>query len=84
MYDQMGLFGQFFEDKEERNFIQVKIRTIEAAQLFKEALAKLCKGVATQKISPTVVNPLLLREDRVVSYLNKLAADKGFHGIKIS
>ena len=84
LYDRMGLFGQLFEDKEERNFIQVKIRTIEAAQLFKEALGKVCEDTAACRILPTVVHPLLLKEERVTTYLVKLAKDNGFPGVKIS
>ena len=42
LYDRMGLFGQLFEDKEERSFIKINIRTIEAAQVFKRALWKIC------------------------------------------
>ena len=42
LYDRMGLFGQFFEDKEESSFIKINIRTIEAAQVFKRALWKIC------------------------------------------
>lgn len=84
LYDQMGMFGLFFEDKEERNFIQIKIRTIEAAQIFKEALCQICKETQACKISPKVMNPLLLKDERVTSYLKKLATDNGFKGVRIS
>ena len=62
LYNRMGLLGQFFEDKEERNFIKIKIRTIEAAQVFKEALEKICENTTMCQIPQTAVDPLLLTE----------------------